>query len=51
LTSAIEALLDLRSQFATSNKGRGGRRYAAYGFTEYRNHAHLCPAAADAGVE
>ncbi len=24
----------LRSQFATSNKGRGGRRYAPYAFTE-----------------
>ena len=25
----------LRSQFATSNSGRGGRRYAPYVFTEY----------------
>jgi len=25
----------LRSQFATSNKGRGGRRHAPYAFTEH----------------
>jgi hypothetical protein len=25
----------LRSQFATSNQGRGGRRYKPYAFTEY----------------
>jgi hypothetical protein len=32
LTSKEAGLL--RSQFATSNKGRGGRRYAPYAFTE-----------------
>jgi hypothetical protein len=29
-----EEVASLRSQFATSNKGRGGRRYAPYAFTE-----------------
>jgi ORF6N domain len=29
-----EEMASLRSQFATSNKGRGGRRYAPYAFTE-----------------
>ena len=29
-----EELESLRSQIATSNKGRGGRRYAPYAFTE-----------------
>jgi len=29
-----EEAASLRSQFATSNKGRGGRRYAPYAFTE-----------------
>jgi hypothetical protein len=29
-----EKIAPLRSQFATSNKGRGGRRYAPYAFTE-----------------
>jgi len=29
-----EEVTSLRSQFATSNKGRGGRRYAPYAFTE-----------------
>ena len=29
-----EEAASLRSQFATSNKGRGGRRYAPYVFTE-----------------
>ncbi len=29
-----EEATSLRSQFATSNKGRGGRRYAPYAFTE-----------------
>ncbi len=29
-----EEVTYLRSQFATSNKGRGGRRYAPYAFTE-----------------
>ena len=28
-----EEVTYLRSQFATSNKGRGGRRYAPYAFT------------------
>jgi hypothetical protein len=30
----VEEMASLRSQFATSNKGRGGRRYAPYAFTE-----------------
>lgn len=29
-----DEIASLRSQFATSNKGRGGRRYAPYAFTE-----------------
>jgi len=29
-----EEVASLRSQIATSNKGRGGRRYAPYAFTE-----------------
>jgi phage regulator Rha-like protein len=29
-----EEVASLRSQFATSNRGRGGRRYAPYAFTE-----------------
>jgi hypothetical protein len=29
-----EEVESLRSQFATSNQGRGGRRYAPYAFTE-----------------
>jgi hypothetical protein len=29
-----EEAASLRSQFATSNKGRGGRRYSPYAFTE-----------------
>jgi ORF6N domain-containing protein len=29
-----EEIASLRSQIATSNKGRGGRRYAPYAFTE-----------------
>ena len=29
-----EEVTSLRSQFATSNRGRGGRRYAPYAFTE-----------------
>ena len=29
-----EEVASLRSQIATSNKGRGGRRYAPYSFTE-----------------
>lgn len=29
-----EEVASLRSQFATSNKGRGGRRYAPFAFTE-----------------
>ena len=29
-----EEVASLRSRFATSNKGRGGRRYAPYAFTE-----------------
>ena len=29
-----EEVVSLRSQIATSNKGRGGRRYAPYAFTE-----------------
>jgi hypothetical protein len=29
-----EEVRSLRAQFATSNKGRGGRRYAPYAFTE-----------------
>jgi hypothetical protein len=30
-----EEAVSLRSQFATSNKGRGGRRYLPYAFTEH----------------
>jgi len=30
-----EEMASLRSQFATSNQGRGGRRYKPYAFTEY----------------
>jgi ORF6N domain len=29
-----EEFANLRSQFVTSNAGRGGRRYAPYAFTE-----------------
>jgi len=32
---AAEEVLALRSQIATSNIGRGGRRYAPYAFTEH----------------
>src|SRR5438093_12052708 len=31
----------LRSQFVTSNVGRGGRRYLPYAFTEHGYHARL----------
>jgi phage regulator Rha-like protein len=31
----LEEMDALRSQFATSNSGRGGRRYAPYAFTEH----------------
>lgn len=31
----LEEVESLRSQFATSNKGRGGRRYRPYAFTEH----------------
>jgi hypothetical protein len=34
LQLTAEEVASLRSQFATSNKGRGGRRYAPYAFTE-----------------
>ena len=62
-----EETASLRSQSATSNRGRGGRRYRPYAFTEqgvaiclgaqqrtcdtgeYRDYAHVCSAAADAG--
>jgi len=30
-----EEIVALRSQFATSNVGRGGRRYLPYAFTEH----------------
>ncbi|MDO8527731.1 MAG: ORF6N domain-containing protein [Deltaproteobacteria bacterium] len=30
-----QEVIHLRSQFVTSNKGRGGRRYLPYAFTEY----------------
>jgi hypothetical protein len=30
-----DEVASLRSQFATSNQGRGGRRYKPYAFTEY----------------
>jgi phage regulator Rha-like protein len=32
---APQEVESLRSQFATSNRGRGGRRYRPYGFTEH----------------
>jgi hypothetical protein len=31
----VEEFAHLRSQFATSNEGRGGRRYLPYAFTEH----------------
>jgi len=46
-----EETVRLRSQFVTSNVGRGGRRYLPYAFTEHGDHASLRAAACVADLE